>query len=118
MSSISITNLLFLHSPPLTSASILHGFLEVYSQCMDHFGFIDIYFQLLRMSGASVGYMLKSPFVDLKRMAKYLDLIKKELDSTESVESSFAVSFHGNLPVYNIFPFLILKSKGASCVRE
>ena len=33
--------------------------------------FIDIYFQMLRMVGASVGYMLKSPFVDLKRIAKY-----------------------------------------------
>ena len=33
--------------------------------------FIDIYFQSLRMVWASVGYMLKSPFVDLKRITKY-----------------------------------------------
>ena len=33
--------------------------------------FIDIYFQLVRMVGASVGYMFRSPFVDLKRIAKY-----------------------------------------------
>ena len=33
--------------------------------------FRDIYFQSLRMVGASVGYMLKSPFVDLKIIAKY-----------------------------------------------
>ena len=33
--------------------------------------FIDIYFQMLRMVGASVGYMLKSPFVDLKKITKY-----------------------------------------------
>ena len=32
---------------------------------------IDIYFESLRMVGASVGYMLKSPFVDLKRIARY-----------------------------------------------
>ena len=29
--------------------------------------FIDIYYQSLRMVGASVGYMLKPPFVDLNR---------------------------------------------------
>ena len=33
--------------------------------------FIDIYFQSLRMVWASVGYMLTSPFVDLKRITKY-----------------------------------------------
>ena len=32
---------------------------------------IDIYFESLRMVGASVGYMLKSPFVDLEIIAKY-----------------------------------------------
>ena len=54
---------------------------------------------------ASVGYMLKSPFVNLKRIAKYLNQMQKEMDATESVESIFAVSFHGNLPVdfHNIF---------------
>ena len=35
--------------------------------------FIDIYYQSLRMVGASVGYLLKSPSVDLKRIAKYLN---------------------------------------------
>ena len=29
--------------------------------------FIDIYYQSLRMIGASIGYLLKSPFVDLNR---------------------------------------------------
>ena len=33
--------------------------------------FIDIYFQSFRMVGASVGYMLKPPFVDLKKITKY-----------------------------------------------
>ena len=33
--------------------------------------FIDIYFQSLRMVGALVGYMLKSPYVDLKGIVKY-----------------------------------------------
>ena len=33
--------------------------------------FIDIYYQSLRMVWASVSCMLKSPFVDLKIIAKY-----------------------------------------------
>ena len=35
--------------------------------------FIDIYYQSLRMVGASVGYMLKPPSVDLNRRQKYLN---------------------------------------------
>ena len=40
--------------------------------------FIDIYYQSLRMVGASVGYMLKSPFVDLKRKQNIKIECKKE----------------------------------------
>ena len=56
-----------------------------------------MYFQLLRMVGASVGYMLKSPFVDLKKNSKIFKLNAKEMDATESIGSIFAVSFHGKL---------------------
>ena len=56
--------------------------------------FIDIFFQSLRMVGASVGYMLKYPFFNPKRIAKFSN---KMLDSMESVEFSFTTSFHGNL---------------------
>ena len=40
--------------------------------------FIDIYFQLLRMVWALVGYMLKSPFVNLKRIVNIKINCKKD----------------------------------------
>ena len=60
--------------------------------------FIDIYYQSLRMVGASVGYLLKPPSVDLNRRQNIWIKCKKKMHSTVSVWSILSVSFHGNLP--------------------
>ena len=60
--------------------------------------FIDIYFKSLRVVLASVVYNLKSPFINLKIIAKYSNSMQKVLDSMKSVESSSPPVFMVTLP--------------------